>query len=428
MTEKRTGKHPEVRAISTNSSGGMESPNDWLSLLRRSGPAFVAGGLNIGSATVTNSVLLASATGFMFGWVFVPAVLATFAATLVCVRITIVTQRDPIEAIKSFINPAVGVVNGVAVIIVNLVFYAVNAVLAGAALNALFPLMPVRLGAAASIAITAILALTPGRIGRVNSMLKWLILALAAGYLLSLFVIPIDWAGFAQETFTLSIPTSQSDVLLFTAVLGSALAINVPIAQAYSSKASGYGTSTLRLVRFETGLANIVLFFIQVAVLAVVASTLYANGVAVDSAVSAGAALEPIAGRFATALFAIGLLGACISTLVVQTQVTGYVFADLVGWKRDLGSKRFRSVQIIMMVLGAMIPLFGLDPFSWTSWGAAFNSTFMPIGIATWWYMANKKSIMGKYRIRTGMNTLIAFAMLIATAAACRFWYVTIFG
>lgn len=422
MTQEKSASPPPAAET------GIESPRGFGRLLRKSGPAFLAGGLNIGAATVTNSVLLASATGFVFGWVFIPAVLATYAATLVCVRITAVAQRDPIDAIRTFVSPAVGVVNGVAIILVNLVFFAVNAVLAGAALNALIPAVPTRLWAGIAIVITAVLALLPGRIGVVSSMLKWLIIGLALAYLASLFVVPVDWLGFLQHTFTPTLPTSQAEVLLFTAVLGSALAINVPVAQAYASRASGYGPATLRLARFETGAANLILFFVQIAVLAVVASTLFPQGLEVTSALAAASALEPIAGPFATALFALGLLGACISTLIVQTQVTGYVTADLLGWDRDLGSRRFKTVQVVMLGAGLLIPLLNLDPFSWTPWGAAFNSTFMPIGIATWWYLANKTSIMGRYRAGVGLNILIGIAMLIATTAALRFWYVTLFG
>ena len=112
----------------------------------------------------------------------------------------------------------------------------------------------------------------------------------------------------------------------------------------------------------------------------------------------------------------------------MQTQVNGYVVADLMGWERDIGSKRFKAVQVATLLVALTIPILGVDPFQWTAWGAAFNSTFMPIGVATWWYIANKTKIMGRFRAGWVMNVLIGIAMLIATTAAVRFWYVTLGG
>ena len=88
--------------------------------------------------------------------------------------------------------------------------------------------------------------------------------------------------------------------------------------------------------------------------------------------------------------------------------------------------KRFKLVQAVVLAVGISIPFFGWDPFVWVSWGAAFNSTFMPIGIATWWYLVNKKSLMGEHKAGALLNAGLAFSLLVAVAAAVRFWYVTI--
>ncbi|MFV0254032.1 MAG: NRAMP family divalent metal transporter [Beutenbergiaceae bacterium] len=407
---------------------GLASPTTFRGLVAKSGPAFLAGGLNIGSATVTNSVLLAAATGFMFGWVFIPAVLATYVATVVCVRITLVSQLDPIDAMRRHVHPALAVINGVAILIVNLVFHTINVVLAGLALNALLPFLSIRWWMAGAILIAAALALLPGKIKVANNVLKYLIFALTLAYLLSLFVVPVDWGAFFTQTFTFTLPSDSAEVLLFTAVLGSALAVNVPTIQAYASRSSGYGTKTLKLMGFETGLTNMLLLVVQFAVLIVVASTLFPAGIQVTSALEAGAALEPLAGGFATQLFALGLFGACITTLAVQTQVAGYVVSDLLKWDRDIAAPRFKVVQAIMLAVALMVPILDLNPFQWTQWGAAFNSTFVPIVIATWWYLANRTKVMGRFRLNGWMNALVLIALVIATAAAVRFWYIQLVG
>jgi Mn2+/Fe2+ NRAMP family transporter len=59
----------------------------FLEKWKSSGPAWMAAGLNIGGATVTNSVLMAAATGFVLGWVFVIATFAIYLTTYVCVEL-----------------------------------------------------------------------------------------------------------------------------------------------------------------------------------------------------------------------------------------------------------------------------------------------------------------------------------------------------
>lgn len=398
-----------------------------VGMVRQSGPAFLAGGLNIGTATVTNGVLLAAATGFVFGWVFFLATLAIYFSTLACVKISLISKQDPIEVMRTQVHPVLGWANGIAVLLVNLVFHTVNAVLAGVALNILLPQVSVRVWIAAALGIAAVMALMPSRVRVAERILKYFVFALGATYLVALFVIPVDWGGFVTDLFSFSIPTSESSVLLFTAVLGSALAINVPIIQAYGSRARSFGAGQIGLYRFETAMTNLILLFVQFAVLIVVASTLFPEGIEVTTGTEAASALEPVVGPFAATVFGLGLLGAAITTLTVQTQVAGFVVADLAGWKREVSQYRFKAVQAGLLLLALAFVLLDLDPFEWVSWGAAFNATFMPIGIATWWWLINRKKVMGKHRAGWLMNAGLAAAMLIATAAAARFWYVQLF-
>jgi Mn2+/Fe2+ NRAMP family transporter len=392
---------------------------------KESGPAWLAGGLNIGGASVTNAVILAAATGFIFGWVIIPAVLAIWAAGYACVKISVVAGRNPIAVMRDEVHPVVAWANGIAILLVNLVFHTVQVVLGAAALQLLFPALGVRAWGVAFVIVVALMALLPGRSRVIEKLLQFFLYILAATYLVALFVVPIDWGG-VGEMFTFTLPSDATSVLLFTAVLGSALAINVPTIQGYGSIARGWGVERLPLIRFETGLINVMLAFVSFAVIIVVGSTLYAQGIPATTAVAAADSLRPVTGDLSAVLFAVGLLGAVLTTAVVQTSVAGYVVSDLVRWPVRMTETRFKVVQAAVLAVGISIPFFGWDPFVWVSWGAAFNSTFMPIGIATWWYLVNKKSLMGEHKAGPLLNAGLAFSLLVAIAAAVRFWYVTL--
>jgi Mn2+/Fe2+ NRAMP family transporter len=395
-----------------------------IGYFRQSGPAWLAGGLNIGGASVTNAVILASATGLVFGWVVIPAVIAIWAATYACVKIAVVSGKNPLAVMRDEVHPALAWINGGAVLLVNLVFYTINIVLGASALQLIFPQLGMTAWGVALVGVVALMSLLPGRIKVAEKLLQVFLYVLALTYVVALFVVPVDWSGVGQM-FTFTLPSDSTSVLLFTAVLGAALAINVPTIQSYGTVERKWGTDRLPLIRFETGMLNLLLVFVSLAVIIVVGSTLYPAGITATSAVTAAESLRPVTGDLSAILFAVGLLGAVLTTAVVQTSVAGYVVSDVLRWPSGLRDRKFKAVQVVMVLIGFSIPFIGWNPFDFAPWGAAFNSTFMPIGVGTWWYLVNKSSLMGEHRAGKAMNTALAVSMLICLVTAVRFWFVT---
>src|SRR5918993_3531937 len=101
--------HGGMRMSTSLESQTLEVPDGRVARLgyyfKESGPAWLAGGLNIGGASVTNAVILAAATGFIFGWVIIPAVLAIWAAGYACVKISVVAGRNPIAVMREQVHP-----------------------------------------------------------------------------------------------------------------------------------------------------------------------------------------------------------------------------------------------------------------------------------------------------------------------------------
>ncbi|MDR1621116.1 MAG: divalent metal cation transporter, partial [Synergistaceae bacterium] len=185
--------------MSTNSEKAFEQMN-FIEKLKATGPAWMAAGLNIGGATVTNSVLLAAATGFTFGWVFLLATLAIFFATYACVQLTILTNKDPISLISAEMGSFYGYLLAIAILIVNTVFFGVNVSLAGNVVSTLVPAVSNRIGSLLILVGSAAFILLPGKSANVfiQKSLKYMVYVLSVSYLLSLFVVKVDWSGFVS--------------------------------------------------------------------------------------------------------------------------------------------------------------------------------------------------------------------------------------
>lgn len=401
---------------------------NFIEKVRSTGPAWMAAGLNIGGATVTNSVLLAAATGFIFGWVFALATLAIFLAIYACVKLTVITNMNPIELIKKEINPAFGYVTGAAILIVNTVFFGVQIALLGNVVHTMIPGMSNTVGSVLMIVLGIAFVMIPGKSATqiIQKAMQYMVYVLSLSFVVALFFVDVDWAGLFKGLFSFRLPTSKADVLLFTAVLGSALAVNVPAIQAYASKNNNYTTEKLGIFRFETVLTNVFLLLVQFAVLIVVTSTLFNNGITPTGAIDAAVALEPFAGKFSTYLFCIGLFGAAFSTMIAETAVEAYVLTDMFNWDTKPGTRNFKIIQIVMLICGFAIPILGFNPYSIVTWGGAFNATFMPIGILAWFLLINKKSLVGEHKANKILNIGLIFAFLVGLVTAIRFWYVTL--
>ena len=365
-----------------------------------------------------------------YGYVFPLATVAILFITYACVKITLVTEMNPIEALRKHINPVIGWITGLVILLVNLVFTTIQIVLGGAAINAILPGIPVKVGGIIMVVIVAALVLMPKRKtgDLLQKVLQWLVYLLSASFLIAMFLVDVDWLAFLKGVFVPTLPRTKESVLLFSAILGSALAINVPTIQAAASRAKGWTKRDIKQSRFETIMTNVFLLFVQFAVMIVVASTLFKDGIMPKSAVQAAIALEPVAGRFSTVIFSLGLLGALISTFTAETSVAAFVFWDTAGKTEENGpdTKGFKIIQIIMLFLALLVLVLGLNPFSWVSYGAAFNGTFMPLGVALWWYLVNKKDVMGNNKAGAGLNIGLAFAFVATVVFAVRYWVVTL--
>jgi Mn2+/Fe2+ NRAMP family transporter len=143
---------------------------------------------------------------------------------------------------------------------------------------------------------------------------------------------------------------------------------------------------------------DIVAFFIIVAC----AHTLYAHGVAIQDAADAARSLEPLAGRYASALFAFGLLNASLFSAAILPLSTVYYVCEAFGWEAGVDkkygeAKAFYGIYTAMIVMGAavvLLPEFPLIQVMFLSQVA--NGVALPFVLIFMLLLINRKSLMGE--------------------------------
>jgi Mn2+/Fe2+ NRAMP family transporter len=164
------------------------------------------------------------------------------------------------------------------------------------------------------------------------------------------------------------------------------------------------------------GMASAVL--VMFAIMVSSASTLHVAGIStVQTAAQAATALEPMAGRFASLLFALGIIGTGMLAVPVLAGSTAYALAEAVGWDEGL-SKSFRQARgFYFVIVGAMavglaMDFGGVDPIRGLYLAAILNGLAAPPLILLMLLLGNDRSTMGRWRSGWLSNAIVGLALL----------------
>ena len=128
----------------------------------------------------------------------------------------------------------------------------------------------------------------------------------------------------------------------------------------------------------------------------------HANGIHIESAKDAAMALAPLAGKYASDLFALGLLNASLFAASILPLSTAYTVCEAFGWESSVDCKfedapQFYILYSLMIVLGAglvMIPDAPLIPIMYFS--QVLNGLVLPVILFFMIRLINEPSVMGE--------------------------------
>jgi NRAMP (natural resistance-associated macrophage protein)-like metal ion transporter len=249
-----------------------------------------------------------------------------------------------------------------------------------------------------------------------SKYLKWLVLAVFS-YIVTGIIINMDWSLLLRDGLIPQITFSKSQILLITGILGTTISpylffwqtsqeIEEEISNGQKTIRARKGTNPTEIKEMRADiwvgmfLSNLVMFFI----IAVCANTLFVNGITnIDTAADAARALEPLAGRWATLLFSIGIIGTGLLAIPVLAGSTAYAISESFGWKEGLYRKfktahAFYGVIIVSIIIGILINFIGIDPIKALLYSAIANGIVAPVILVFIVRISSSKKIMGEYK------------------------------
>ncbi|WP_242093973.1 Nramp family divalent metal transporter [Aestuariivivens sediminicola] len=118
----------------------------------------------------------------------------------------------------------------------------------------------------------------------------------------------------------------------------------------------------------------------------------------VQNAVDLARGLEPLFGKFAKYVMAIGLFAAGITSAITAPLAAAYVTCGCLGWDSNMKKKKFRSVWMVILFLGIVFSSLNIKPVSIIKFAQVANGLLLPLIVGILLWIMNKQTILGAYK------------------------------
>ena len=296
-------------------------------LLAVAGPGLLAGLSDDDPAGITTYSVLGADHGYQLLWVLVLSTVALVLFHGLAARMGVVTGQGLIGLVRQRYGVRLGGAVLTALVVANI--GTTCAEFAGIAAGfELFGISRYISVPAAAVLVSALVL--RGSFHRVEQFLL-VLSAVFLAYIASGVLARPDWGAAAHGMLVPTLPTDGAAIAIVTATVGTTLAPwGLSFIQSYAVDKK-LRTEDLALERVDvvTGavLTGVIGFFVVVAC----AATLHRDGRSIRDAADAAVALEPLAGRAASTLFAAGLICAAFLAASVLPLSTAYSVCEYAG-------------------------------------------------------------------------------------------------
>jgi Mn2+/Fe2+ NRAMP family transporter len=233
-------------------------------------------------------------------------------------------------------------------------------------------------------------------------------------YVVSALMGKPHWGEIGHSIIHPQLPVNAQSISMIIGIIGTTIA---PWMQFYMQ--SSVIEKGLKMKQYKYTLIDIVVgcvatvvvaFFIMVAC----ASTLHENGVQINEAKDAALALKPLAGAFASQVFAFGLFVASVFSATILPLATAFYVCEAFGFEAGIDkkwdeAKEFYVLYTGILIVGAAIILIPGAPLIQISlWTQVINGMLLPVVLVCMILLVNNKKIMGKY-VNKPVNNIIGW-------------------
>ena len=257
------------------------------------------------------------------------------------------------------------------------------------------------------------------------------------GYVISGIMAGPDWTGVIKGAIVPTIKLESQFIMLCIAIIGTTI---TPWMQFYlqsSIAEKGIKKEDYPYTKIDVISGCLATDIVAAFIIITCAATLFPYGIRINEAYEAAYALQPLAGRYASALFAVSLANASILGAIIVPLSTAYYICEAIGWEAGLNktfkeAPQFMWIYTGLIVVSALIVLIpGAPLVSLMIMSSVLNGILLPFVLVFILFLINNRKIMGDYVNSKNHNivswvTVITLIILTFTLIVMTFTHRTI--
>jgi NRAMP (natural resistance-associated macrophage protein)-like metal ion transporter len=388
-------------------------------LLAVIGPGLITSNVDNDAGGITVYTTAGAQFGYTLLWSLIPMTIALYVSEEMCARMGVVTGKG----LSDLIREEFGFRSTFFVMAAALLVDLGNTVAEFAGVAASMQIFGISKYVAVPIAAIAVWLLVVR--GTYSQVEKIFLVACAfyLSYVLSAVLAKPDWLLAAKETVAPTLHFNAEYLLMLTALIGTTIAPWQFFYLQAGFVEKKVGPRQYKHARLDVLVGSISCMAIVFFIIVCCAATLHANGLTnITDAAQAAGALAPLAGKWASKLFAFGLLNASLFAASILPLSTAHVICEGLGFEAGLDRKlneapAFYTLYTGLIVVGAGIILIPKAPLlRILVLSQVANGVWLPVVLIFILLLINRRDLMGDHVNTVGFN-IVAWTMSIVMIA-----------
>jgi Mn2+/Fe2+ NRAMP family transporter len=409
---------------------GKFTPRRAVTLLKALGPGLIAGASDNDPTSVASLSVVGATTTYGLSWLLILLIPMLVVVQLVSAAVGVVNRAGLEDAIRARYGRVWALLALLAVLAVNLLTLAADLEGGGAALGLLTGVSYRWFVPPLAVAVAALLVW--GSYDALQRVLRWVLLVFLA-YIATAFLAHPDWGRVLHETIAPPLSFSGAYVAGALALLGTTLTSYAYVWETVEAAEERPPLHRLGLVQVDAGAGMVVAGAIFWFIVIGTGATLGVHHQPVETAQDAARALAPVAGRFASALFGVGLLASAVIAIPVLAGTSAYVMAEAFGWRASLDARfararKFYVALLMSLAVGVGLTFVGISPIRLLFLSSIAGGLATPFTLVLMLLAACDERVMGERCIGRGLAAAGWVVAAVVTVAALLFLWQQVAG
>lgn len=253
-------------------------------------------------------------------------------------------------------------------------------------------------------------------------------------YIIAAFMCQPNWNLAMIHTVIPEALLDQSFLSLTVAMVGTTIAPWMMFYTQSSVVEKGVEVKELFYQRIDAITGAVVACIVAWFIIVTTGSVLYPQGIEIESAADAAAALAPFAGQYAEALFAVGLIAASLLAACVLPLTTSFVICEAFGWEAGVNFswkeapifKGIFTATIVMSAIVIVIP--GLNLMGIMLTAQFVNGVILPVLLIFMAIICTDKRMMGAHTVPLVTRGLLYITIVVVGILSIICLIMQIFG